>query len=398
MQLDAATPPWQQAAAAELLCALRSTLDFKTREVAQRVVEAQGKAAAAMLQTWPSSLSAVECSCSIGAYTNAQVIGNLLHLVVQMALFRQPSASVGVDPPSEAEQRSLGWKHDADVSAQPAVSECGSQAGPSCLRGSMNDPFSRRGQSARPQSAQRSRSRDTPGGVRIGGGYHVIGKTAVRSNSSGAVSRVNDYRKDDEALHGHHQPHAFAHGAVPEGMPGSRYHVGMYSLMHSYAVEPARAGGLTQLYRVLSPAEPPTVSTGCPDTESSKHWQTPTPCKARSGAGLASGPRRSLDGQLEGISADLDKAVAPAAGSLDDSRTDAAMGTSPERNCSKDDAELTLLQSLSSAGLRAYAWQSQQAQAVDKVVQPGRIRPRSAGSQRSAPGSVPSTSRRASKD
>jgi len=169
---------------------------------------------------------------------NEQVICNLLHLAVQLAIFGGPKCTTeqSTEPPSEAEQRRLGWKADATCQETPAAAEVSTQTVPA--------------REARARSMERP---EKTIGVRIGGGYHVVqhvkessGKQNAKRVQSASRERFAQYR-NDETIHSSYEGHPFAHGAAPEGMPASRFHVASLSAANPDHPLPE------QLYRVLQP-------------------------------------------------------------------------------------------------------------------------------------------------
>lgn len=195
--------------------------------------------------------------CQVGVFSNEHVIKGLLYLVAQLALFGRPppTTSRGTEPPSEAEQRLLGWKADSAEQATVGGVEIATQTGV----GICNNTEDRQDRQARGTSAERKV------GVRIGGGYHVIahqqaadtavqhaGKAAhqVHSHHSGRCCdgvTATQYCRE-ELLHSSYDEHPFAHGAAPDAMKAKRFSVGTYT----------DTGNRGQLYRVLRPTTPHT--------------------------------------------------------------------------------------------------------------------------------------------
>mmetsp|Transcript_34316 Transcript_34316/g.94597 ORF Transcript_34316/g.94597 Transcript_34316/m.94597 type:complete len:399 (+) Transcript_34316:55-1251(+) len=222
--------------ATDLLVVLRGTLEAGARAAAERLgAQISGVAAGGVA----GGFSEMHCSCHVGFYSNEQVICNLLHLVVQLALFsRSPPVTDGhTEPPSEEEQRQIGWKADASATAFPAAVEIEVQTE----------------RPARSQSAERG---DRILGVRIGGGYHVVAqhrnaagnaRGGSRAQSCTLAERVSEYRTDP-VIHSSYESHPFAHGAASDCMSATRFRVGTYSMIESDRPGPE------QLYRVLKPA------------------------------------------------------------------------------------------------------------------------------------------------
>lgn len=263
------------AAAAELLASLRHTLHVGVSIAHQRLTPE-----AEMVSGGLKSIMNYSCHCGYGFFSNEQVIANLLHIIVNLALFNTssstPTTSKTTDPPSEEEQRELGWKADAAEGPEaPTMVDADSQA-------NVCNPNKK--------MKQRERSIDKgPGsryGVRIGGGYHLvkpekeeieIEETWERARSdSPAEERLREYSANQkmhrEANASHHP---YAHGAPSEATPASRFIVGAYSSleMSKYYERPSLraseespspgprrgsgAGCPVNLYRVLRPAHGP---------------------------------------------------------------------------------------------------------------------------------------------
>lgn len=179
-----------------------------------------------------------DCSCHIGFYTNSQVIANLMHLIVQLALFPRAQTS---DAELQVNSRSA---HVADqfVEASLETAEAGIQVEP---RQNVN--------TQRVASPSHSPSRSV--GVRIGGGYHIV--AAEEASEEAGRSLSPNRRSNDQ--------HAYALGAISKRTPLSRYSIGTYAKGTMFG-ERAVAGSPSKsastqyrsdiqygLYRVLKP-------------------------------------------------------------------------------------------------------------------------------------------------
>lgn len=203
------------------------------------------------------SLSGIQSSCHVGFYSNEQVICNLLHMAVQLALFRRPACTQHTEPPTEEEQRFLGWKADAEEQQGGAVSEA-------CCQTESQ---------VRPPKPEVLESKCV--GVRIGGGYHLTrqegpletlrrerrqqDRMKVRSSSVGPAA-TDQNGTLEAAVHAGFGDHPYAHGAAPEDMPASRYRVGTYDPNENWQAPkaPQSKQCLSQsahLYRVLKPVK-----------------------------------------------------------------------------------------------------------------------------------------------
>lgn len=129
------------------------------------------------------SMYSSKCHCHIGYYSNAQMIGTLLHLAVQLALFpnapvAEASTQVGAVEASEA-----GWTREAKMQVGVETSEAEQQCPsprkpvqpPDCVPDITDDITELRGEWQEFANA----------GVRIGGGYHLFRQPGHRSQSPG---------------------------------------------------------------------------------------------------------------------------------------------------------------------------------------------------------------------
>lgn len=237
--------------AAELLGSLKKTLEtgvLKSAAAATASVHPQ-PTDCSIASSCP--LSGIQCSCHIGFYSNEQVICNLLHMAVQLSLFRPPTQSQHTEPPSDEEQRLLGWKTDAAQQQGEPVSEASCQTEP-------------------PARSKPEVFESKCVGVRIGGGYHLAmqegpfrkrNQTGSRARSSSAGPAVARQEVAFEtAVHTGFGDHPFAHGAAPEAMPASRYSVGSYDPSEGWHTPKAPESNQSacqagHLYRVLKPVQ-----------------------------------------------------------------------------------------------------------------------------------------------
>eukprot|EP00746_Dinoflagellata_sp_MGD_P054773 gnl/MRDRNA2_/MRDRNA2_23936_c0_seq1.p1 gnl/MRDRNA2_/MRDRNA2_23936_c0~~gnl/MRDRNA2_/MRDRNA2_23936_c0_seq1.p1 ORF type:complete len:473 (-),score=73.58 gnl/MRDRNA2_/MRDRNA2_23936_c0_seq1:51-1469(-) len=251
-------------AAAELLASLRHTLQVGVSMALQRLhPEAE-------VTTSLRHLNKFNCSCHVGFYSNEQTICNLLHLIVQLALFNEANTAknhAGTEPPSEEEQRALGWKADAAEGPEPpTVVEAETQA----------DVFTAPKKKKRPADPSPTAGRY---GVRIGGGFHIVAPSNVeehevedtcdraRSESPIAEERLKEYSQDYNMHQATAKGHLYAQGAPSDATPASRFVIGAYTNveMSKYhdrsslrSGSPGRTSGgghPIQLYRVLRPAQ-----------------------------------------------------------------------------------------------------------------------------------------------
>lgn len=242
-----------QLLASELFNSLRKTLETGVLRCAAAKEQFSDCSIAASCP-----LSGLGASYHIGFYSNEQVICNMLHMAVQLALYRRPTCTQVTEPPSEEEQRLLGWKADASEQQGGVVTEACCQTEPPVR-----------------QKPEVFESKCV--GVRIGGGYHITKQEGPLENlkrerrqrtgshcRSSSVGVVTDTYQSNEALeaavHIGFPDHPFAHGAVPEDMPASRYRVGKYDPSegwHGPSTSQSKQS-LSQsahLYRVLRPVQ-----------------------------------------------------------------------------------------------------------------------------------------------
>lgn len=264
---------------AELLASMRHTLQVGVSMALQRLNPE------AHMVSGLHSLHKVNCSCHVGFYSNEQTIGNLLHLIVQLALFSSTNTAknhAATNPPSYDEKQELGWIAEAREGPEAATAPCYRPLG-------FAEVADAEAQASVPKhppkkKPDRPNADHSPGryGVRIGGGYHIVQTQntdeddeetyeRARSESPVADERLKEYSQDYNMHRATprtvHREHPYAHGAPSDATPASRFVIGAYSNVMEMAHHdrgPKRSGSPgrisgggnpVNLYRVLRPAQ-----------------------------------------------------------------------------------------------------------------------------------------------
>eukprot|EP00927_Polykrikos_kofoidii_P049519 TRINITY_DN43570_c0_g1_i1.p1 TRINITY_DN43570_c0_g1~~TRINITY_DN43570_c0_g1_i1.p1 ORF type:complete len:471 (+),score=43.00 TRINITY_DN43570_c0_g1_i1:42-1454(+) len=262
----------EEVAAKNVFNALSQELDVAIRTASREIglwhLGANFKAGIA------GQLAVAECSCFVGFYTNAQVIANLLHLVVQLSLFPWPertetSVQIGAHTMSSSAQTDTPVKRatapaltppaSAPPSRPPSVPPQRASAPkpsppkavlpkkkiPVRRRTPQKEEVERRAPSPPreipPKEIPRSPPRSPPSyngedgshmGVRIGGGYHIsprlspmeqlnVASQARTRSRSPSPSRTMHERSSDEDT--------FGMGLPTYCVPPERFAVGAYA-------------------------------------------------------------------------------------------------------------------------------------------------------------------------
>eukprot|EP00927_Polykrikos_kofoidii_P038790 TRINITY_DN33214_c0_g1_i1.p1 TRINITY_DN33214_c0_g1~~TRINITY_DN33214_c0_g1_i1.p1 ORF type:complete len:474 (-),score=59.74 TRINITY_DN33214_c0_g1_i1:314-1690(-) len=251
-----------EAACSELLAILLGALEAGLRGVSQRLDDCDEHGASMFCSAGAAaSFTSAHSSCRVGLFSHERVICSLLQLAIQLALFRSPTESQHTEPPTEAEQRLLGWKADAEEQAVAEVAEASVQMTEQANQAHNNQSQTNQLRAHQAHGLATGRSAEmSHGGVRIGGGYHVVAHSQAAAHAPGvcersksATDRLHEYRRD-EVIHSSLDENGFAHGAASDTLPADRFRVGVYCMTDGQTHDDPPRHGPTQLFRVLQPA------------------------------------------------------------------------------------------------------------------------------------------------
>jgi len=206
-------------ASEEVFATVRDTLQRSAEKATQNINQTLESCDDAISSLQAVNLGKSTCSVSIGFHTNCQVICHLLHLATQLAMFQKPIPTYT----QTSQTKQINSRGIADINS--------------------------RGIADRAMSPKRETPSDCVG-VRIGGGYHILGLAdkTVRSPPSTPAANNSSKSGNGEASppatplsrnssrdqlsacspHSKNIDHKYAFGAPSEASQPERYNVGAY--------------------------------------------------------------------------------------------------------------------------------------------------------------------------